>query len=122
MAATMDFVAADATKTPESHVNFFGATREEKPDIFVQASPISHVRPGVPPVLFIEGEKDTLKVGRAEMQEKLRMLGIETAVHTIPGAPHPFWMSEPWLSETIETATPFFKKYLGEPVKAVTSR
>ena len=61
---------------------------------------------------FVEGEKDTLKVGRAEMMEKLKTLGVETAVHTLKDAPHPFWMSDPWCAETVDIADAFFKKWL----------
>ena len=115
MAATQDLAAANREKTGAGSVAFFGATAAEKPELYVQASPITHVRAGVPPTIFIEGEKDTLKVGRAEMQEKLRALGIETSLHTLKDAPHPFWMSQPWCDETVEIATAFFKKHLGEP-------
>ena len=115
MAATQDLVASNKEKTGEGTVLFFGATAAEKSDLYAQASPITHVRAGVPPIIFIEGEKDTLKVGRAEMQEKLRALGIETELHTLKDAPHPFWMSQPWCDETVQIATTFFKKHLGEP-------
>jgi pectinesterase len=118
MAATQDLVAANEQKTSEAVAAFLGATVAENRELFVRASPITHVRAGVPPTIFIEGEKDTLKVGRAEMQEKLRALGIETALHTLKDAPHPFWMSQPWLDETVEIATAFFKKRLGEPAPA----
>ncbi len=116
MAATQDLVAANAEKTNEGSILFFGATAQDKPEIYKAASPIKHVRAGVPPTIFIEGEKDTLKIGRAEMMAKLKALGIETAVHTLKDAPHPFWMSDPWCAETVEIAAAFFKKHLGEPV------
>ncbi len=115
MAATQDLVAANKDKTGEGSVLFFGATAQEKPELYAQASPITHVRAGVPPTIFIEGEKDTLKIGRAEMQDKLRALGIETELHTLKDAPHPFWMSQPWCDQTVEIAAAFFKKHLGEP-------
>ena len=115
MAGSQDLVAANKDKSNEGTVAFLGATYQEKPEIYAQASPITHVRPGVPPTIFIEGEKDSLKVGRAEMQDKLRALGIETEVHTLKDAPHPFWMSQPWCDETVEIAAAFFKKHLGEP-------
>jgi pectinesterase len=117
MAATQDMLTANREKTNEGAVLFFGASAQDKPEIYKAASPITHVRAGVPPTIFIEGEKDTLKMGRAEMMEKLRALGIETSVHTLKNAPHPFWMSEPWCSETVEIAATFFKRHLGEPVK-----
>lgn len=115
MAATQDLETANREKTSPKTIAFFGASCAEKPEIYRQASPITHVRTGVPPVLFIEGEKDSAKIGRPEMQEKLRALGIETDVHTLPGAPHPFWMSQPWLDQTVDLAAAFFKKHLGEP-------
>jgi pectinesterase len=118
MAATQDLIAANSAKTSDGAVAFFGATCAENPELFRAASPITHVRAGVPPTIFIEGEKDSLKIGRAEMQDKLRALGIETALHTLKDAPHPFWMSQPWLDETVEIATAFFKKNLGEPTNA----
>ena len=116
MAATQDLVASFKDKTGEGAVLFFGASYQEKPDVYQEASPITHVRAGVPPTIFIEGEKDTLKIGRVEMMEKLNALGVETAVHTLKDAPHPFWMSQPWLDKTVEISAAFFKKHLGEPV------
>jgi len=116
MAATQDLVASNVGKKNEGAMLFFGGTLEEKPEVYKAASPITHVRAGVPPTIFIEGEKDTLKIGRAEMMEKLKSLGIETGVHTLKSAPHPFWMSDPWCAETVEIAAVFFKKHLGEPV------
>ena len=115
MAGGMDLVASNKEKSGEGTVLFLGATYQEKPDIYVQASPLAHVRAGVPPTIFIEGEKDTLKIGRAEMQAKLKELGIETELYTLKGAPHPYWMSQPWLDETVDIATTFFKKHLGGP-------
>jgi pectinesterase len=115
MAGPMDIVTSNKEKSGEGAVTFFGATYQEKPDVYTQASPLTHVRAGLPPIIFIEGEKDTLKPGRAEMQEKLRALGIETDLHTLKEAPHPFWMSQPWCDETVEIAAAFFKKHLGEP-------
>jgi acetyl esterase/lipase len=118
MAGAQDVFVANQAKTSEGAMAFFGASCADDPELYKQASPISHVRPGVPPTIFIEGEKDSLKIGRAEMQDKLRALGIETSLHTLKDAPHPFWMSQPWLDETVEIANAFFKKHLGEPVLA----
>ncbi len=116
MAATQNLIDSNYFKANESAMLFFGGNALEKPEIYQAASPITHVRAGVPPTIFIEGEKDTLKIGRAEMMEKLKALGIETAIHTLKDAPHPFWMSDPWCAETVEISAAFFKKHLGEPV------
>jgi pectinesterase len=115
MAGSQDLVAANKDKSNAGTVAFLGATYQEKPELYAQASALTHVRAGVPPTIFIEGERDTLKMGRAEMQAKLRALGIETELHTLKDAPHPFWMSQPWCDETVAIAAAFFKKHLGEP-------
>jgi acetyl esterase/lipase len=111
MAATMDLIAANEEKNSESAVEFFGPISEKK-QIYFQASPISHVSKTSPPTLFIEGEKDTLKVGRAEMQEKLRTAGVPTELVTLKDAPHPFWMSQPWLDQTAQAIGDWFDKHL----------
>ncbi|MCB1209465.1 MAG: alpha/beta hydrolase, partial [Verrucomicrobiales bacterium] len=115
MAATQDLVASFKDKPPaEGAMLFFGASYADNPGPYKEASPIEYVQPGVPPTIFIEGEKDSVKVGRAEMMAKLKALGIETAVHTLKDAPHPFWMSQPWLDQTVEIADQFFSKHLGK--------
>jgi pectinesterase len=114
MAATQDLLAANTGKASTNAVLFFGAKCDDNPALYRQASPITHVRPGVPPTIFIEGEKDSLKIGRAEMQDKLRALGIETTVHTLKDAPHPFWMSQPWCDQTVAIAAEFFGRTLGK--------
>ena len=111
MAATMDLLEANKEKNSEGHVLFFGPIAENRP-LYAQASPIEHVSKNSPPTLFIEGEKDTLKIGRAEMQEKLRTGGVPTELVTLKDAPHPFWMSQPWLDETAKAAADWFDKYL----------
>lgn len=118
MAATMDLVEANKTSNSEGYVLFFGPIAENR-DTYVEASPITHVSKASPPTLFIEGEKDTLKIGRAEMQEKLRALGIPTEIVTLKNAPHPYWMSQPWLDETAKAIGDWFDVYLkGSPKKA----
>jgi pectinesterase len=112
MAATQDLVTANQGKTNDNARLFFGATCQEKPDLFAQASPITHIRPGVPPTIYIEGEKDTLKIGRAEAMEKLKAFNIDTGLYTLKSAPHPFWMSDPWCAEVVEIADAFFKTHL----------
>jgi pectinesterase len=112
MAATMDLLAANSEKTNEGSVQFFGTTAQEKPEIFREASPITYVNAKSVPTIFIEGEKDNLKIGRAEMQQQLRAAGVYTELYTLKYAPHPFWMSDPWCSESAAIAVKFFDKYL----------
>lgn len=111
MAATMDLLEANKKTNSEGHVLFFGPISENRP-LYAEASPIEYAGKSSPPTLFIEGEKDNLKIGRAEMQEKLKAAGIPTELVTLKDAPHPFWMSQPWLDETVKAAGDWFDKYL----------
>jgi acetyl esterase/lipase len=67
--------------------------REDDPEIFDLASPMSHVRDGVPPCLVVHGELDTL----APVEEARAFVGLLRAVSTqpvayaeLPGAHHAF--------------------------------
>jgi pectinesterase len=111
MASTMDLIEANKTTNSEGHVLFFGPIADNRP-LYLQASPIEYAGKKSPPTLFIEGEKDSLKIGRAEMQDKLRSAGVPTELVTLKDAPHPFWMSQPWLDETVKAAGDWFDKYL----------
>ena len=111
MAGGMDLVKANEPKNGEGTILFIGPITEKR-DLYVEASPITHVSKNSPPTLFIEGEKDTLKIGRAEMQEKLRAAGVPTELITLKDAPHPYWMSQPWLDETADATVKWFDKYL----------
>jgi pectinesterase len=111
MAGGMDLVKANEPKNNEGTILFIGPISEKR-DLYVEASPISHVSSKSPPTLFIEGERDTLKIGRAEMQEKLRAAGVPTELITLKDAPHPYWMSQPWLDETAKAIGDWFDKYV----------
>ncbi|MEY4484505.1 MAG: hypothetical protein RL693_1957, partial [Verrucomicrobiota bacterium] len=111
MAATMDLVEANKLSNSEGYVLFLGPIAENR-DAYVEASPINHVSPESPPTLFIEGEKDTLKIGRQEMQDKLRAAGVSSEIVTLKNAPHPFWMSQPWLDESAKAMGDWFDRHL----------
>lgn len=63
---------------------FLGSFRENQ-KLYSEASPIRYVSKMSPPTLFIEGEKDSYKVGRPEMQQKLRDAGVPTELVSIEG-------------------------------------
>ena len=60
MAATQNLVDSNYFQKNESAILFFGGNALEKPEVYKEASPINHVRAGVPPTIYIEGEKDSL--------------------------------------------------------------
>lgn len=111
MAATMDLMASTTMQKNASVAQYLGPFAENRA-VYEEASPITHVKAGCPPTLFLEGELDTEKIGRPEMQARLRTLGIPTEAITLKGAPHPFWMSQPWLDESARAMGDWFDRYV----------
>ncbi len=71
---------------------FTGGTPTEVPDVYALASPITHVRPGAPPTLLVQGGWDRLKVpaSTARLAERLRGVGARCDLVEIAYADHAF--------------------------------
>lgn len=89
---------------------WFGATFFERPEIWREASPITHVGPETPPIAFINSALDRYHFGRDAMIEKLNALGIASEVHVLPDTPHPFWFFEPWFGTTCSYVISFLDR------------
>lgn len=97
----------DPTKTPSAAGAWFGGRYSEKAELWAEASPINHVSKSTPPILFIGSAQTRFSVGRDEMIEKLKPLGVYTKVVLLPNTPHSFWMFDPWLTPTVNAAVEF---------------
>ena len=115
---TADEIGSDsiAAKTKAASL-WFGGTIYEKPHLWVEASPTTHVGPKSPPIAFINSALDRFHFGRDAMIQKLNAFGIYSEVHTIPNTPHPFWFFEPWFGTTCGYATAFLDKTLKSPLR-----
>lgn len=71
-------------------IDFVGGTRDEVPERYVQASPITYVAPGAPPFLFIHGDSDWFVdlEHSSKMAAALDAVGTRAAVLEIPGGGH----------------------------------
>lgn len=69
---------------------WLGATRKEKPEVYVQASPLQLVSASTSPIFFFNGTLDLMvRPNSAKiLSEKLVDLGIDSALHLVPGAGH----------------------------------
>ena len=97
---------------PSAAKLWIGFTYRERPDLWRQASPLTHAGPGSAPIAFINSSIERFHVGRDEMIAKLAAAKIETEVHTIPDTPHPFWLFHPWFEETARHVEAFFTRIL----------
>lgn len=96
----------------DTNTRLIGATYEERPEVWREASPITHVHSGSAPLLFINSSSYRPFQQREEMMGKLRALGIDSELVVIPDTPHPFWLFHPWFDQTIRHVEEFLKKTL----------
>lgn len=93
---------------------WLGGTYEEIPDIWNEASPLSHVSKKSPPFLFINSQFKRFSAGRDDLILKLNEYKIYSKVEKIENSPHTFWLFDPWFQPTISYITQFldlqFKK------------
>jgi len=70
--------------------DFLGGTPDEVPERYETASPITHVRPGLPPYLFVVGEDDAPadQDGIEEMQDALQAEGNDASLLVVSGGGH----------------------------------
>jgi acetyl esterase/lipase len=90
-----------------------GGTLEEKKQVAVQASPVSHITPDDPPFLIFHGENDTLvPPGQAKLlHESLRKGGVESELHIIKGGGHGVATAGAYF-EIYQRMRTFFDKHL----------
>jgi acetyl esterase/lipase len=80
-------------KIPAGRLDWIvGGSPRQLPEQYALLSPISHVDAGCPPTLLLQGRDDIIvPPGPAlELQQRLRMAGVEAAVLLLPYADHGF--------------------------------
>ena len=106
-------VAEKSRKQPDkSNANkWFGKTIDQAPELYRQASPITHVSAKTPPMLFMAGELDN--PGRnAATRKKLTALKIPTGIVVVKKGRHGCWNREPYFTPMVEQMDRWFKAHL----------
>jgi pectinesterase len=104
----------DDSKSTSAATYWFGAGKAQKPELWNQASALSHISKNTPPILFINSSVARMHAGRDDAIKQLKALNIYSEVHTFPDAPHPFWFFNPWFEPTMDYTISFLKKVFGE--------
>lgn len=103
----------DESKHPSAGTYWFGGTKDQRRDLWIEAGALSHVNKQMPPILFLNSSVDRMHAGREDMIKKLDSLGgIYHEVHSFKGAPHSFNMFEPWFTPTLNYTVAFLDKVL----------
>ena len=103
------------SKEGASAANWLGGTFEQIPEIWNDASPLTHANNISVPYLFINSQFDRFHAGRDEVIEKMNRNRIPTEVHQIENSPHTFWMFEPWFQPTMDFVLEFLNKHNSKP-------
>jgi acetyl esterase/lipase len=100
---------------------FLGGTQEERRPTYRLASPLHHLDESDPPCWFITGETDDPSTRAETFRKRMSVLGIQSGLTVIRGAPHPFLGKQSWFDETIDVADDFLSKHL-KPNPVPTAR
>lgn len=103
---------------------WLGGSRLEKPELWVEASPLEYVDEKTPPTLFVNSSFPRFHAGRDDLIKILSENGIFNAVYTLPNTPHSFWLMHPWFETTLEHTVNFLNKALkyapDQPYRKIT--
>lgn len=97
---------------------WFGGSKEEKYDMWKEASPLEYVDANTPPTLFINSSFPRFHAGRDDMIKILNKNGIYSEIHTLEDSPHTFWLFHPWFNETVKLTTNFLDRVFKDSASA----
>ncbi|MGH9398641.1 MAG: alpha/beta hydrolase fold domain-containing protein [Terriglobia bacterium] len=88
---------------------FLGGPLQQIPEVYVAASPISHVCKDSAPFLLLHGTADTTSPYRQalEMQQALESVGVRADLFTAKGANHGFFNRPPYYQPALERTVQF---------------
>lgn len=101
----------------DTNTRLVGGSFAEKPEIWREASPITHVHRGSAPVLFVNSSAYRPFQQREEMMAKLRAAGVVSELVVIPDTPHPFWLFRPWFDQTVGHVEDFLRRTMPKPAR-----
>lgn len=90
---------------------WLGKLYDDAPELYREASPITHFSKSTGPVLFLTGDLDNPDRDTAGM-EKLNSLSVPTKQVILKDAKHGCWMQHPWFEQCVEAVDAWFKKHL----------
>ncbi len=110
--AIIDIDGVLAFKHPESSEGemaslWLGGNSQEKLNIWLQASALTHANKNTPPILFIGSQYPRFLAGKNDMIKILDKYGIYHQEETIKNSPHTFWLFQPWFEDTVLYVTNF---------------
>jgi pectinesterase len=100
----------DDRKSISAATYWFGFSKNENPELWHEASALTHAGKNTPPTLFLNSSVDRMHAGRDDYRKKLDTFGIYSEVHTFENSPHSFCLLSPWFEPTVEFIDKFLMK------------
>ncbi len=94
---------------------WIGGRYADYPELWREASPLTHLSAQSPPTLFINSAQARFHVGRDDFVEGLAEYGTRVEVHTLPDTPHTFWLFDRWFPRTLEITADFLRATFQAP-------
>ena len=91
----------DDSRRTSAATYWFGYSKAERPDLWQQASALTHAGKNTPPILFLNSSVARMHAGRDDLIATLNNQGVYSEVHTFPDAPHTFLFFNPWFGPTV---------------------
>lgn len=98
------------TGTSGGLYTFLGATYAEKPDLWADASPLTHVNKNAPPFLCMHGDQDKLVPFQqsVDLVNRLKAAGARAELFTAEGGGHGFANGPKWFAPALDRIDQFF--------------
>ena len=115
IAAIIDVDGVLAFKHPDSKEGtmasqWLGGPYSDVPEIWKEASALTHVDQNTPPTLFLGSINPRFLAGRQNYIQKLEQFGVPAETYFLDQAPHSFWLFNPWFEPTMHHIEAFLKK------------
>jgi acetyl esterase/lipase len=98
-------------KEKSNSFQWIGKLYDDAPELYREASPITHFTKETGPVLFLTGDLDNPERDTAGI-EKLKSLGVPTKQAVLKDAKHGCWLVRPTFGQCVDAVDAWFKEYL----------
>jgi acetyl esterase/lipase len=113
----MDIMGKDGGVLPQ----MFGCFPDECPEVYDRFSPITHVHPGCPQTLLIQGEHDLITPVESVQAtyRRLTEAGVSAVLYLLPQTDHAFDLALPRISPVAHTAFYMVERFLALQVRGL---
>lgn len=98
-------------KEKSNSFQWMGKLFDDAPELYREASPITHFAKTTGPILFLTGDLDNPERDAAGMA-KLKDLGVATKQVVLKDAKHGCWMQRPWFEQCVDATDAWFREQM----------